>query len=49
LRTAPMPISLIQKIHDLVREQIDMRLSLNVQDTDLAASDFESIFKQYLK
>ncbi len=48
LRTAPMPINLIQKIHDIVREGIDVRLSLNVEDTDLAATDFKSIFKQYL-
>lgn len=48
LRTAPMPINLIQKIHDIVREEVDMRLTFNVEDTDLNASDFQSIFKQYL-
>jgi hypothetical protein len=50
LRTAPMPINLIQQIHGIVREEVDMRLTLNVvEDTSLGASDFEAIFKQYLK
>jgi len=48
LRTAPMPISLIQEIHDIVREVVDMRLSMDIEDTNLASTDFESIFKQYL-
>jgi hypothetical protein len=50
LRTAPMPINLIQKIHDIVREEVDVRLTLNVvEETDLGATDFESLFKQYLR
>ena len=48
LRTAPMPIHLIQHLHDIVRENADMRPSLNVKDIDLGASDFQSIFRQYL-
>ena len=49
LRTAPMPINLIQELHDIVREGVDMRLSLNVvEEINLEAGDFESIFKQYL-
>lgn len=48
LRTAPMPINLVQKIHDIVREGVNRRLTFNVEDTDLTASDFQSIFKKYL-
>lgn len=48
LRAAPMSINLIQKLHDIVRESVDRRLSLNVEDTDIEASDFETLFKQFL-
>lgn len=48
LRAAPMPISLIQTIHDVVREGIDLSLSMNVEDTDLGSSDFETLFKKFL-
>lgn len=48
LRTVSMPISLIQKVHDIVREQVDQRRSFNVQDTDLSLSDFQNIFGRYL-
>lgn len=48
LRAAPMPISLIQKIHDIVREEIDVRLTMNVEDTNLEATDFETLFKKFL-
>jgi len=48
LRTAPMPINVIQKIHDIVRENIDVHLSLNVKDVNLESTDFETIFRQYL-
>lgn len=49
LRAASMPIGLIQQIHDLVREQVDQRLSLNVQDTDIDPDDFQTMFGKYLK
>jgi len=48
LRTAPMPIQLIQQIHDIVRENNDIHLSLNVKDVDLESTDFQTLFKQYL-
>lgn len=48
LRTAPMPIALIQEIHDIVRAQVDLRMSMDIEDTDLTVTDFESIFKNYL-
>jgi len=48
LRSAPMPISKIQEIHDLVREDIDVRMSLNVEDTDLDMQDFTKLFGQFL-
>jgi len=48
LRAAPLPINLIQKIHDVVREITDMSLSINVEDTNLGSSDFETLFKQFL-
>lgn len=48
LRAASMPISLIQKIHDVVRESTDISLSMNVEDTNLESSDFETLFKQFL-
>jgi hypothetical protein len=48
LRTAPMPINLIQKINEMVRERIDQRLILTVEDSSLDSSDFEDIFRQYL-
>ena len=40
---------MIQQIHHLVREAVDLHLSLNVEDSDLSVSDFQSIFKQYIK
>lgn len=49
LRTAPMPINLIQEIHDIVREGVDRRLTMNIEDTNLASTDFENLFKKFLK
>jgi hypothetical protein len=48
LRTAPMPISLIQTIHGKVSDQIDFKQSMTVQDTSLNSGDFDELFKQYL-
>ncbi len=48
LRAAPMPIRKIQEINDLVREEVDVSLSLNVEDTDLNMKDFTKLFGQFL-
>lgn len=49
LRAASMPLNTIQEIHDTVREELDVRLSLNVEDTDIETHDFKKLFEQFLK
>lgn len=49
LRAAPMSIALIQQIHEVVRQQVDQRRSINVQDTDIDPDDFQNMFGKYLK
>ena len=48
LRTATITNPTLQVVHDVIRESVDKRLSLNVEDTDMTATDFRSIFKQFL-
>jgi hypothetical protein len=49
LRAAPMPISLINEIHDKVRQSVEHSLTLNIDENlSLDDSEFNQMFKDYL-
>lgn len=49
LRVLPLPIPLIQSLHDKVQEQVARRRSLNVAEDDLSRSDFQTLFGRFLE
>ena len=48
LRAAPMAISLIQTIHDVVRMSIEDKLAIGIDDANLNTAEFESLFGDFM-
>lgn len=48
LRAAPMPLSILKSVNDIVRESVEKRLTLEVDDLQVNPQLFHQIFGDYL-
>ena len=49
LRAAPLAISIIRQVNDVVGRAVEKYLALNVEDVEIASEKFEELFKGYLE
>lgn len=48
LRTAPMDLSIIRNVNNAVRESVEKRMLLEVENLEVGSGDFEKLFGKYL-
>ncbi len=48
LRAAPMPLSVLKTVHDVVRESVEKRLTLDVDEMQVNPELFHKMFSDYL-
>jgi hypothetical protein len=48
LRAAPMAISTLQTIHDVVRSSVEDNLAVDIDDADLNTAEFENLFGGFM-
>lgn len=49
LRTAPIDLSIISKVYEIVNSSVEKSLMLGLEDLDVNSDDFDKMFAQYLK